>query len=45
MGTKVAPTYACLVLKYLEPNLYQILENKDKSLAADVIKQWEKVFR
>ena len=42
MGTKVAPTYACLVLGYLESNLYQKLENKDKSLAADVFKQWKR---
>jgi len=42
MGTKVAPTYACLVLGYLESNLYQKLENKDKSLAANVIKQWKR---
>jgi len=26
----------------LESNIYQKLENKDKSLAADVIKQWKR---
>ena len=38
MGTKFAPTYATLVLAYLEERLYTQLENVNKNLAEYVKK-------
>ena len=43
MGTKVAPTYATLVLGYLEEQLYKIIkQNKDDTFAEYVKKEWKR---
>ena len=44
MGTKVAPTYATLVLGYLEEKLYNILENKYDATFADYVRNNFKRF-
>ena len=43
MGTKVAPTYASLVLGFLEEKLYHILqEDKDRSFALYIENNWKR---
>ena len=42
MGTKFAPTYATLVLAYLEERLYTQLENVNKNLAEYVKNNWKR---
>ena len=42
MGTKFVPTYATLVLAYLEEKLYAHLEDVDKDLAEYVTGNWKR---
>lgn len=42
MGTKFAPTYAALVLAYLDEKLYKRLEENDKQISEYVKEQWKR---
>ena len=42
MGTKFAPTYATLVLAYLEEKLYTQLESVNKALSEYVKHNWKR---
>ena len=42
MGTKFAPTYATLVLAYLEETLYTHLETDNKEMAEYVKRNWKR---
>ena len=44
MGTKFAPTYATLVLAYLEEKLYMKVEEEFDAEFADYLRQWWKRF-
>ena len=43
MGTKVAPTYATLVLGYLEEKLYDLIKQQNGDQLADYVKtNWKR---
>ena len=43
MGTKVAPTYATLVLAFLEEKLYRIVEHQKGHIFANFVRdQWRR---
>ena len=45
MGTKSAPTYATLVLGYLEEKMYNTISSRDPELGEHIKTNWKKFFR